>query len=287
LTRGLFEVRTFCEGRSDLEEVEAKAMRAGVDALYAGYSPDVCSAILATEIHRGIYLILGTDDPYSDIKKRSNQAAKALLPKARQYLDQTQDKLEAAVIVSIVGNLLDFGIEGVIDTPEALAEVFDDIVAHGLDVNDLDMVRPIIRPGAKILYLPDNAGEIVFDVLTCEVLRSLGAEITVMVKGAPILTDVTLEDASETGMDEVADKLLTTGSNAVGLALKDLDADGREALFNSDLVISKGMANYEALSEPEFKDMGPILYVLRAKCEPVAEDLGVEKDQNVALLWES
>jgi len=209
-----------------------------------------------------------------------------LMPKAREYLKSAPDKLEAAVIVSIVGNLLDFGIEGVIDDPESLEDVFDEIVTHGLDVNDLGKVNPILKPGAKVLYLPDNAGEIIFDRLAIEILKDMGAQITVMVKGAPILTDATMEDAEEAGILEVVDSLITTGSNAVGLAEKDLDAEGRAALFNSDLVIAKGMANYEALSEPEYENALPILYILRTKCEPVATDLGVLKDQNVAILSE-
>ncbi len=285
LTRGFYECRTFLQGREDAGEIEARAMRAGLDEMYENYDPSVCSAIIATKVHRAIYQGLGTDDPYKDIKDRSNKVALDLVPKAKEYIEMSEDKLEAAVMVSVVGNLMDFGIEGVIDSPEALEKVFDEIVQHGLDVNHLDSVKEYLKPGAKILYLPDNAGEIIFDALTVKVLRSMGCQVTVMVKGAPILTDVTMEDAQLAGMEEAAHRIITTGSNAIGLDVNDMDEEAKDALFNSDLVISKGMANYEALSEPEYKETAPILYVLRTKCLPVAEDLGVGKDQNIAFLY--
>ena len=103
-----------------------------------------------------------------------------------------------------------------------------------------------------------------------------------MVKGAPILTDATLEDASETGVNGKADRVLTTGSNAVGVNLDEAPYDLVEALNSSSLIISKGMANYESLSEYDFK---PIAYLLRAKCEPIANSLGVKKGWNVAKLY--
>lgn len=280
LTRGFFECKEYL-GDSQREK-EVKAIRDATNVLNKNFDPAVCSATIATKMHRAIYQALETDDPYVDIKKRSNKAAMELIPKAKDFIAESEDKLKAAMLISIVGNLLDFGIKGVIDDPESLNTVFDEILEHGLDLDDVDKVRPLVGPGANIVYLPDNAGEIVFDRLTIEVLKELGARVVVMVKGKPILTDATVEDAKEAGIYEVADEVITTGSDAIGLSLDELPQQSKCELFKADLIIAKGMANYEAMSEPEYRNAPPILFVLRTKCEPVAEDIGVQKDMNVA-----
>jgi damage-control phosphatase, subfamily I len=285
LTRGLFECRisSHDNGGRKLDDKEAKAMQAAVKVFAKEYSPRKCSATVATKVHRAIYKALGDEDPYREIKGRSNDVALRLLPKAKRFIKASDDPLEAAVLLSIIGNLLDFGIPGVLDDPDALDTMFDDIAAHGLDVDHTSRLRPLLKPGKTIVYLTDNAGEIVFDSLVCEVLMSYGPKVLLVVKGAPILTDATLKDAKDSGIDGHVDAILTTGSNAVGLDLSEMGPELKKALFGADLVIAKGMANYEALSEPDFKRLKNVIYILRTKCHPVAQGLGVGKDLNVAI----
>ena len=206
-----------------------------------------------------------------------------MLPKARRFINASKDPLEAAVLLSVIGNLLDFGIPGVIDDPKALEALFDSIAAHGLDVDHTAKVRQFLKPGKTIVYLTDNAGEIVFDALVCEALRSYGPTVVLVVKGAPILTDATLSDAKAADIEKHVDAIMTTGSNAVGMDIREIGPRLRRVLFGADLVVAKGMANYEALSEPEYKGLRNIIYILRTKCKPVADGLGVGKDLNVAI----
>jgi uncharacterized protein with ATP-grasp and redox domains len=155
-------------------------------------------------------------------------------------------------------------------------------VAQGIDIDDTDRIAALAN-GADVLYLVDNCGEIYFDELLIEELKSLGARVTLVVRGEYILTDVTMEDVQRMGLDKKVDRVLTTGSNAVGVSLEEAPAELLNALRTADLIISKGMANYESLSDAGFK---PMAYLLRAKCEPVAASIGAKKGMNVAMLSE-
>ena len=130
------------------------------------------------------------------------------------------------------------------------------------------------RPAPKVspvLILADNAGEIAFDCLLCEQLTRLGKRVTVAVRGAPTLNDATIVDAREVGLPEVAE-VITTGSDHPGVLLSKCSQDFRRHFQDADLVISKGMGNFEGLSG----EVGPIFFLLKAKCAPVARALGVE-----------
>jgi len=101
------------------------------------------------------------------------------------------------------------------------------------------------------------------------------------VRGGNIVTDATMEDVRAMGLEKKVDRVLTTGSNAIGVCMRELPAETLEAMMEADVIISKGMANYESLSDEGFR---PIAYLMRAKCEPVARSMGVTKGWNVARL---
>ncbi|MFZ3382512.1 MAG: ARMT1-like domain-containing protein, partial [Candidatus Methanoperedens sp.] len=130
-----------------------------------------------------------------------------------------------------------------------------------------------------VVYLADNCGEIVFDTLLLEEIKKLGGRITLVVRGAPILNDVTMKEVKELGIDKMVDRVLTTGSNAIGLCLQEAPPELVEAFGKASLIISKGMANYETMSEYDFR---PIAYLLKTKCDSVAEAMGLKRNMNVA-----
>jgi len=149
---------------------------------------------------------------------------------------------------------------------------------QGLDVDDTPKMLGLLQ---DVVYIADNCGEILFDMIVFDVIKKLGGKITLVVRGAPILTDVTLEEVKEFEVDKKVDRVMTTGSNAVGILIEEAPAELLEAMKDATLIISKGMANYETLSEHNF---GPIAYMLLTKCECVAEDLGLEQGLSVAKL---
>jgi uncharacterized protein with ATP-grasp and redox domains len=244
---------------------------------------DSCSATVATEVHRATYETLGTDDPYNSIKTRCNQAAMNLLPKAKKAIAESNDSFKAAVLCSIIGNVMDFGIPSSPDSPEKLVEEFDRLWAEGLAVDDTDKVKKYLEKGRRVLHFTDNCGEIVFDKLLCQEIKKFGVHLTLVVRGEPILTDATMKDVQEFRIDDIVDEVLTTGCYSVGVDFENMGDNLKQALDNCEFIIAKGMGNYETFSETDYR---PIAYFLRTKCMPVAEDMGLNTDLNVVKIYE-
>ena len=257
-------------------------IRAACGVFSRRYSPSRVSARLATEVHREVYRVLGSRDPYIGIKRRSNKVASGLLPSAERMVARSRDPLRTAILCSIAGNILDFGIRTDIQSPEDLAGRFSGIVRGGLAIDDTPKLRNLLVPGAKVVYFADNCGEIVLDKLVFRQLRRLGCLITLVVKGEPILTDATLEDVEELGLRREVDAVLDTGSFAVGVDFDRMPAALRRAMRGRDLIISKGMANFESFSGTRWR---PIVHLMRTKCAPVASAAGAPLDVSIAKLW--
>ena len=275
LNRVLYEVQLVAPKKAE------EAMAESLHIISTEYPKGMNSARLATMVHERAYAISGSEDPYADLKRRSDEAAELAFPKAQTMVHKADDPLEMAARVAIAGNVLDFGIDVGFERPEELGRKFDKLVDEGLAINDLGKARELMRPGAKVLYLLDNCGESVFDRLLVREIKALGPMVMGVVKGQPILTDVTIEDAKRAHLDECFDELMTTDSFAVGVDVRKVGARLRRELGEADLIVSKGMANFESLSEEAYR---PILYLLRAKCEPVARSIGAERNDNVAKL---
>ncbi len=236
------------------------------------------NAVASTKIHRVVYKMLGNDDPYKKLKKRANEAALRILPKVRILINDG-DRFKNAVIASIIGNSFDYGVMGHEVRDEDFESYFVSEFKRGLAIDDVEEIKELAK--GRVVYLTDNAGEIVFDRLLVEEIKKICESICVVVRGKPILSDATLEDAKLAGIDEVADKILTNGKGAIGIIEEELPEETREELSKADLIIAKGMANYECLSESKREN---IAFLLKAKCEPVADDIGVNVGDMVAML---
>lgn len=246
-------------------------------------SNEISSAEFASHIHKCAYEIIGSADPYAELKRRSNEVALQLLPEAEQYVASSENPIRAAMTVSIIGNILDFGISGSIESPEELGIEFRRILAESFGCDDSAEIVERISRAKTIMFLADNCGEMVLDKILLQQLKSSGAKIVLVVKGQPILTDVTREELNGLGIEDCVDEILETEDPAIGVNLWDsaVNADLRARMNSVDLIISKGMANFEALSEHEWNT---VAYLLRAKCDTVARSLGVPRDTNVIRL---
>ena len=260
-----------------------KVMVEAIEILHEEFERGGNSARIASRLHRKTYEIIGSDDPYYEMKKRSNAVALSLLPEAEEFVNSSEDRFLAATIAAVAGNVLDFGIRSGSMTPEKLAANFGAMLKEGLGHDDTPRIREYIKPGSKVLYFTDNCGEIVFDKLLMREIRARGAHLTLVVKGKPVLTDATLEDVKELGMDREADRVLTTGGDAIGIDLNNMPDELREALNSCDIIVAKGMANYEAFSDSDYR---PIAYMMKTKCRPVADSIGLPKGISVAKLVE-
>ena len=223
--------------------------------------------VITQAIHRFIRARTSAEDPYRAEKVQFNRISLELYPKLKSRVQSSVDPLETAVKLAIAGNVIDLGANSYLseaDINEAVDEALD------LPLNgNLETFRNAIAGAKRILYLTDNAGEIVFDRLLIEQLPR--EKITAVVRGFPILNDATMSDAEATGLTELV-SVIDNGSDAPGTVLDDCSQTFRRHFEEADLVIAKGQGNYETLSEIEKN----IFYLLKAKCPVVARDIGCE-----------
>ncbi len=247
------------------------------------FSPQVAPAYLGTLRDRVIKRIL-SEDPYKDLKKLANKLALQLLPKFREKVfEDTKNYYECfrrACTVAVAANAMEFDVLGYDFRLEEIEKTMENL---SLTVDNTLQTYDYLKKSKKVLILTDNAGEIVFDGLLAECLKFMGLRVTVAVKDKPVLNDATLEDAYEANVDKIVDELKTIGSDTVGLIWEESSEEIKKTFLDSDLVIAKGMGNYESLTE--LKNLGVyVLFLLKAKCNPVARSIGVERGSNVALL---
>lgn len=222
-------------------------------------------AYTTTFIHRTVRQLLGRD-PFKDIKSEYNQIALGLYPSLKTIIRESPDPLRTSTRLAIAGNVIDFGIFTSIDIEGTIKRSLDSQLA----VDDYGDFRNAVGASDGILYVADNAGEIVFDRLLVEELVSLGKNVIVAVKGAPVINDATVEDAIEAGLIQACN-VLDNGSDAVGTILQWTSSEFKEAFKNTQLVISKGQGNFETL----FGSKGNIFFLFQAKCHVVSRELGL------------
>ena len=278
LRRVIYEVDLCTPGRA------MEAIRECSLVIAEKASEKISSAEFASAIHQCAYAAIGKDDPYSDLKKRSNEVALSLLPVAERFVNKSKNRLIAAMKVSIIGNLLDFGIDGSIGSPEALKKTFKELITEPLGSDDSEEIEGMIKKSGEIVFLADNCGEIVFDkILLREIKRHGGGRIILVIKGKSILTDVTKKDMRGLGIEKLVDEVLETEDVAIGINLwtRGRNSGIARRLKEADLIISKGMANFEALSEYDWK---AIAYLLRVKCSTVAREIDAPIDTDAIKL---
>ena len=275
--------RVLFETEEVAPEKSVETVRNASEMLGRLFKEGVCSATVATQVHRSTYKLLGTNDPYRDLKAKSNEVVLELYPMAEGLVRSSKNPLRDAFLCAVVGNVLDFGIGTGFDHPSKLRKEFTNLLDEGLGHDDTPKIRALLRDADKVVYLADNCGEVVLDRLALKEIRKFDVDLTFVVKEEPILTDATLEDIKGLGFEEIVDHIIETPGFAVGVDLPSLDGPFGRLLRGADLVIAKGMANFEALSET---DIAPVAYMLRTKCRPVAESMGLDKGINAVKLFE-
>lgn len=218
-------------------------------------------------IHRIIRRETGVVDPYADMKRQMNRLASELLPSLQQEACLARDPRAAMVRVAIAGNLLDAGAKSGL-TVESCRSTISRACRGECLKGGADRLFDSAARAQRILYLADNAGEIVFDRALIEMLPM--EKLTVAVRGVPVINDATIEDALAAGLPALV-TVLSNGSDAPGTLLDDCSSEFRHVFEQSDMVISKGQGNYESLSETDKHTF----FLLQVKCDCVARHLGV------------
>jgi uncharacterized protein with ATP-grasp and redox domains len=229
-------------------------------------------ALVGTERELIIKRRSGKSDPYQHLKEESNCVAMDLLPVARKFYEQADNKLEALMRIASAANSMEFGVKGHDFDNSTFGRVFE-ATLHEKLAGDLAEVEKRLHSFNNIFYLTDNSGEVIFDLFVIEKLKEMGKTVVIGSKARAILNDVTAEELK--AMTDV--EIVPTG-DVVGTALEHLSPEALLLLQNPEwLVLSKGMGNFETISEFHESLKGRLIYVLRAKCEPVAMEMGVPR----------
>ncbi len=261
-----------------------RTMKEIIKLLNREFKPTSVPADIGTKRDRLIKLFTGNNDPYKQVKEKSNLKALKLLSYAKKYVEQghnQQERFKKATLCAIVGNLMEFDIPGYKFSFKDLTKKIQQ-ASKDLIINDIDLTYELAKKAQKILYLADNAGEIVFDTILVEQLKNMGLMVTYVVKGDPVLNDATLEDVKISGMDKIADEISTTGTDAVGLLIKEVSKEFLKIYERAELVFAKGMGYAETLTE--YKLTKPHFLMFRTKCQPVANYFCSPRNKNIAKL---
>jgi uncharacterized protein with ATP-grasp and redox domains len=229
---------------------------------------------VAQRIHRRLRELTGVDDPYQAAKERFNRLALAMLPALRERVKRDPHPLLAAARAAIAANVIDLGAKSDLALEHARGALLDacDTDVHG----DLAGFERRAQEAVDILYLADNAGEIVIDRLLIEELGP--ARVTLAVRGRPVLNDATMDDARVAGLPELVE-VIANGSDAPGTILDDCSAEFSARFHQADLIVVKGQGNFETLSEVDAN----LVFLFKVKCPVIARHVGVPL--GVHVLW--
>jgi len=252
---------------TDDEALHEKVMHE-VIKLASEMDPHQTPPEMGQQIHKLIRDMTGVADPYKEVKERFNRYALGLAPRLRSIIEISPRPLDTAVRLAIAGNIIDFGPKSSLQNVQVNEAIEHSLTAE-LDPEDIDVFEKSIKAAKNILYIGDNAGEIVFDRLLIEQLPR--EKITFAVKSKPVINDATMTDAVACGLTEMV-RVIENGGDAPGTIIKNCSEEFKEIYDRSDAVIAKGQGNYETLSD-ENKN---IFFLLKAKCPIIARHLGVE-----------
>ena len=225
-----------------------------------------CPPVVARDIHQTLRQMTGVADPYRAVKDRFNRMALDMLPELAAKVEAALDPLGMAVRLAIAGNVIDLGVNGGITEDMARRAVVN-VLNEPFD-GDVEAFRQATAGAKDILYLADNAGEIVLDRLLIEQLPI--ERVTVAVRGGPILNDATAQDAQAAGLCDIVE-IVDNGSHAPGTVLSDCSDKFRRRFAESDLIIAKGQGNFETLSD----EPNNIFFLFKIKCPVIAGHVGL------------
>ena len=264
-------VRQAAELATEDYALRVKAIDQGLKLLGREFSIDKTSIAVATLLHRVVRDVTGNADPYSRMKEAEVDMAKSL---RRGWQTDHEGSLKNRIVLAVRGNNIDF-----FKDMKQIREGLRMPVEFAID--DTPQLERRLENAKAILYLADNAGEVFFDLPLVERLEDF-APVTYVVKDSPVQNDMTLDDLERFGLAEELPRVITTGTDTPGVDMAMASEEFKAEFEAADLVLAKGMGYWETLSE--LPPRGKVFYLLKAKCEPVADSLGVALNSYVALL---
>ncbi|WP_458699758.1 damage-control phosphatase ARMT1 family protein [Sulfurospirillum sp. 1307] len=222
----------------------------------------------AYPLYEDIAKLLGVDDLYKQIKEKSSKKACSFISTCKEKIKNSNDKLFYAIKTAVAGNVIDLAAEVIYDLDDELKKIYETDFA----INDFEILKNKLENTKILVYLADNAGEEIFDKICIETIKEIYPNIDVyyFVRGKPIINDLTMAHAKKSGLDEVS-TIVDSGVPTPGYAMDLASKSAHEIFQKADCIISKGMGNYECLSEEK---NFPIFFLLKVKCQVVAKYIG-------------
>ncbi len=240
-----------------------------------------------TAVHRILKQVTGNPLPFAERREAANRAGLAMRARLAVQAAAVADERERfrfLAMWALASNSLDSRTagHGYAFDPATAYDYIAAYIQRGLAVDQLDQLYAALRPGLRLLYIHDNVGEIVLDGLFIGELRRLGAHVTSALRGGPITSDATCDDALAVGLERDVDELILAGPDTLGVSFAEMSPELRQALDSADLVITKGQANYYVFSAYRAQVAGQVFGLFTIKCEPVARVWSVPSRSMIA-----
>ncbi len=247
------------------DEARRTVLAARVSRMLADLSPGEVPARIATRLQALAREVLGTGDPYLRVKERELRRFRETADRAERVVAAAPDPLSAAVRLSVFGNIMD---SGIIER-ESIEDARTRLPSGDGGWEMPARLRERIARAGRIGVLLDNAGEVAFDVPLLSRLARQGKSLWIGVKGGPVIDDLTEAEARGIGLSAFGE-VVSNGNQGVGTDLDLCPKEFQARVTSSDLVLSKGQANFETL----IGRVPHAFFLLRCKCPVVSRALG-------------
>ena len=264
------------EGVSEAEKIEylQRILKLASEAPMTMSAP-----VLVRDVVEVLYEMFGVTNEYGEIKKYFNQLMMQYEAGAREKIEESEDSLKLALQYSMTGNYIDFGAMAKIDEDE-LGALIEKSYENNVDEEEYQNLKEDLKNAKHLVYLTDNCGEIVMDKIFIETLMDLypELEIKVIVRGEPVLNDVTIEDVDQVGLSNLV-TIIENGTGIAGTYMEEINEESRTAMEEADVILSKGQGNFETLIGCGLN----VYYIFLCKCDMFAEKFQVEKFSGMLL----
>ncbi|HPF20645.1 MAG TPA: ARMT1-like domain-containing protein [Syntrophomonas sp.] len=261
------------------EDVQRQTLQK-VMAEMLGVGDDVSAPFIAHKIQNILVEVLGNPDPYKEDKGYYNCEMIKLEPELLRIRNASDDPFATALKLAAAGNIIDFGpVDGL--SREKVLEIIDTTLETSLSQEALHSLHNDLHNAVTLLYLGDNAGEIVFDKIFVDTIKNSFPKLRIYfaTRGKPVLNDITEDDAYLVGMDQLAE-IINNGSNIPGTDLAYTTPSFKKIFYQADVVIAKGQGNFETLYGCRKANL---YYLFLCKCNLFMSRLGAKQNDLVLL----
>ena len=254
------------------EETSSLVIRDGAKRL-SKYDLSFEPPIIASDVYGSISEIVNKEDLFEEAKRVSIEEALKFKPILTKRLLKSKDKLFDACKIAVAGNVIDLGVNQEYNLTKEIKKIFE----MDFYKNDYNEFKEKVLNAKTICYLADNAGENVFDEILIEVIKEFNPDVKIfyLVRGKPIINDVTLKDLEGLEIFNLA-KVVDTGVDTPGFCLEKAEKESKNIFYSADMVISKGMGNFECLYNECKRE---VFYLFKVKCDVVARASGSKKGE--------